>query len=170
MSYAIPQTQQTLRTQPQAMYSTYASRLRTGTTLLMQPILNQSSTTAIATRSSRRGGMVNYADPGSGDEFPDAGAIESDDSDFQGGAGGGAGGGGGTRSSARGNARLSSRAPVGAGVFRAGSSTPTVQVQIQPKQVEVVKKDELDRSYLGQIPPAHFITAKPMAQTRHDYL
>ena len=167
-NYAVPQTQQSLPTHPQAMYSTYASRLRTGTTLLMQPILNQGSTTAIATRSSRRVGIVNYADPGSVDEFPDAGALESDDSDFLGGQGGGAIGA--TRSSARGNARLSSRAPVGAGVFRAGSSTPTVQIQALPKQIEIPRKDELDRSYLGQIPPPHFITPKAMAQTRHDYL
>lgn len=151
------------------MYSTYAARLRTGTTLLMQPILNQTSAAAITTRSSRRGGVVSYVDPGSGDEFPDAGAIESDDSDFVGGAGGGVGGGGGG-GQRRGNARLSIRAPVGAGVFRAGSSTPTIQVQVQPKHVEPARKDELDRSYLGQTPPAHFISAKAMAPTRHDYM
>ncbi|CAL1712345.1 unnamed protein product [Somion occarium] len=154
-----PPAQTPLPTQPQAMYSTYASRLRTGTTLLMQPIFNAPSTAAVTTRSSRRGGVVNYVDPGSGDEFPDAGAIESDDSDFV--------ASGGTRTALR-TARLSSRAPIGAGVFRAGSSTPTIQVHAQPKP-ESPRKDELDKSYLGQIPPAHFITAKPMAPTRHDY-
>ncbi|PCH34764.1 SNF5-domain-containing protein [Wolfiporia cocos MD-104 SS10] len=141
-------------TATQALHSTYASRLRTGTTLLMQPVLTSSSTAAITTRSTRRGGAVNYAEPGSGDEFPDAGAIESDDSDFV--------ASGGTRSAVR-AARLSSKAPVGASVFDSGRVTPVILAP-QPQQ-----KNEIDQSYLGMIPPSRFITSKPVAPTKHEY-
>ncbi|RPD60058.1 SNF5-domain-containing protein [Lentinus tigrinus ALCF2SS1-7] len=149
---------QPLPTTPQARISTYASRLRTGTTLLMQPILAPSSVAAVATRTSRRGGVVNYAEPGSGDEFPDAGAIDSDDSDFV--------ASGGTRQAVR-NARLSSRAPAGSSVFHAGTgsgyATPAPAVQAQPQ------KTELDQSYLGQVPPSRFITAKVVPETKLAY-
>ncbi|KAG6874108.1 hypothetical protein C0992_008069, partial [Termitomyces sp. T32_za158] len=67
-------------TAPQALSSTYASRLRTGATLLMQPLL--AAATAATRSTARRAAAVNYADPGSGDEIPDAGALDSDDSDF----------------------------------------------------------------------------------------
>ena len=151
-------SRQPLPTTPQARISTYASRLRTGTTLLMQPILAPSSVAAVATRTSRRGGVVNYADPGSGDEFPDAGAIDSDDSDFV--------ASGGTRQAVR-QARLSSRAPVGSSVFHAGTgsgyATPAPTVQAQPQ------KTELDQSYLGQVPPSRFITAKVVPETKLAY-
>ncbi|KAL4248171.1 SNF5 family protein [Abortiporus biennis] len=148
---------------PQAKLSTYASRLRTGATLLMQPILISSSTAAITTRSTRRGGVVNYAEPGSGDEFPDAGALDSDDSDFV--------ASGGTRSAVRsaGGMRLSSRAPVGAGVFHAGSSTPSVINRAPPPPPPPQKKDELDQSYLGMIPPAKFIVARPVDAVHPRY-
>ncbi|GBE81395.1 Chromatin structure-remodeling complex subunit sfh1 [Sparassis crispa] len=148
-------SQSTIATTPQALHSTYASRLRTGATLLVQPTLASSSATAVATRSSRRGGVVNYADPGSGDEFPDAGAIDSDDSDFV--------ASGGTRSAVR-AARLSSKAPAGASVFHAGSVTPAAPAPPQPPQ-----RAELDQSYLGMVPPSRYITAKPVYPTRHDY-
>ena len=142
----------------QAYHSTYASRLRTGTTLLMQPILTSSSTAAVNTRSTRRGGVVNYADPGSGDEFPDAGALDSDDSDFI--------ASGGTRSAMR-AARLSSKAPIGAGVFHAGGTmTPTTPLRPPTPQHQ---KTELEQSYLGMIPPSRFIVAKPVGITRQEY-
>lgn len=32
------------------------------------------------------------------------------------------------------------------------------------------QKGELDQNYLGMIPPARFISARPMASTRHEYL
>lgn len=140
---------------PQAMHSTYASRLRTGTTLLMQPILVPASVQAVATRTSRRGGIVNYTEPGSGDEFPDAGALDSDDSDFI--------ASGGTRMAIR-SSRLSSRAPVGASVFNANVPvTPMAQPTAQ-------HRNELDQSYLGRVPPSRFITARPVALTKHEYL
>ncbi|KAI0069951.1 SNF5-domain-containing protein [Panus rudis PR-1116 ss-1] len=157
-----------LPTVPQAMISSYSSRVRTGTTLLMQPILTTTSSNPTTTvRTTRRGGVVSYVDPGSGDEFPDAGALDSDDSDF---GGGGGGGGGGSRTYR--SARLSSRAPAGAGVFRAGSSTPSIIQQQQPVQRPEVQKKatELDRSYLGEIPPPHLITPRYMKEsTPHSY-
>ncbi|OSX62795.1 hypothetical protein POSPLADRAFT_1046198 [Postia placenta MAD-698-R-SB12] len=149
-----PQQSTSIPARPQALHSTYASRLRTGTTLLMQPILASSSAIAVTTRSSRRGGAVNYAEPASGDEFPDAGAIDSEDSDFV--------ASGGTRSAVR-SARLSSKAPIGASVFHAGNATPVAQ----PAQAQ--QRNELDQSYLGMIPPSRFITARPVAPTKHEY-
>ncbi|KAF9242648.1 hypothetical protein BU15DRAFT_43815 [Melanogaster broomeanus] len=147
----------------QALHSTYPSRLRTGTSLLMQPILNAPSTTARV--STRRGGMVNYADPGSGDEFPDAGALDSDDSDFI--------ASGGTRTTLR-----QSRSRMGAGmsVFHSGSgvSTPQpqpqqAQAQTQQQQQQQLRSTELEQSYLGMIPPSRFIKAKPVSATAHEY-
>ncbi|KAI0755769.1 hypothetical protein C8Q74DRAFT_1222129 [Fomes fomentarius] len=146
-----------LPTKPQALHSTYASRLRTGTTLLMQPILAPFSVAAIATGTSRRGGVVNYADPGSGDDFPDAGAIDSDDSDFV--------ASGGTRQAIRAT-RLPSRVPAGSSVFatNSGHGTPGSTTQVQSQ------KTMLDQSYLGQVPPSsRFITAKPIVPTKHEY-
>ena len=146
----------------QALHSTYPSRLRTGTSLLMQPILNASSATART--STRRGGMVNYAEPGSGDEFPDAGAIDSDDSEFI--------ASGGTRTALR---QSRSRMGSGMSVFHSGSglSTPQPQPlqlqsqqQLKPVQSE---KAELEQSYLGMIPPSRFIKPKPVGPTAHEY-
>lgn len=105
----------------QALHSTHASRLHTGTTLLVQPILTQPSAAARNTRAStRRGGMINYAKPGSGDEFPDAGAIESDDSDFV--------ASGGTRTTLR-----TRRMGTGMSVFHSGSGMSTPQSQAQAR-------------------------------------
>ncbi|KAG1785668.1 uncharacterized protein HD556DRAFT_1249487 [Suillus plorans] len=142
----------------QALHSTYPSRLRTGTTLLVQPVLTQPSAAAGNTRAStRRGGMINYAEPGSGDEFPDAGAIESDDSDFV--------GNGGVRTTLR-----TRRMGTGMSVFHSGSgmSTPQPQPQRRPTPMQN-DKGELDQSYLGLIPPSRFIKAKPVAPTAHEY-
>ncbi|KAG6865891.1 hypothetical protein C0991_010972, partial [Blastosporella zonata] len=127
-------------TATQALHSTYSSRLRTGATLLMQPILTPATAaTGGTTRSTtRRGGVINYTDPGSGDDMPDAGAIDSDDSDFI--------ASGGTRTSLR-----QSRT-------RGASATPHPPANA-----------ELDRSYLGQVPPARFIKSRPMPPTQHVY-
>lgn len=150
-----------LSTVPQAYRTTYPSRLRTGATLLMQPILSQPTAAAVTTRSTRRGGFINYADPGSGDEFPDAGAIDSDESDFV--------ASGGTRTAIRTTGRLSSKAPIGAGVFSAGGLTHIVQAT--PQTPVPTQRSELDQSYLGMIPPEKFIAAKPVLQpTQHQYL
>ncbi|KAG2147483.1 uncharacterized protein EDB93DRAFT_1240666 [Suillus bovinus] len=142
----------------QALHSTYPSRLRTGTTLLVQPILTQPSAAAGNTRAStRRGGMINYAEPGSGDEFPDAGAIESDDSDFV--------GNGGMRTTLR-----TRRMGTGMSVFHSGSGMSTPQPQPQRRSTPMQNdKGELDQSYLGMIPPSRFIKAKPVAPTVHEY-
>ncbi|KAF9262936.1 SNF5-domain-containing protein [Marasmius fiardii PR-910] len=143
----------------QAFQSTYASRLRTGATLLMQPILASAPVTSssaypttitASTRSSRRTGtIVNYADPGSGDEFPDAGEIETDDSDFV--------ASGGTRTSIR-----QSRGGRNTSVFSGqGATTQGSGVQTQP--------ETLDQSYLGMIPPDRFIKTRFMLPTPHEY-
>ena len=107
---------------------------------------------------------MNYAEPGSGDEFPDAGAIDSDDSDFM--------ASGGTRTAIRTTtARLSSKAPVGAGVFSAGGVTHLVTAP--PRMETQQQRTELDQSYLGMVPPERFITAKPVNPTlssQHPYM
>ncbi|THH26826.1 hypothetical protein EUX98_g7372 [Antrodiella citrinella] len=150
-------------TKTQALHSTYASRLRTGTTLLLQPIFNNATTgNATTARTTRRGGAaINYADPGSGDEFPDAGALDSDDSDFV--------ASGGTRTAVR-SARLSRNAPAGAGVFHSGTmNTPTVVHTPQPVPPPPQQKNELDQSYLGMVPPSRFIVPRAVAPTKHEY-
>ena len=121
----------------------------------MQPLLNATSTMlgvgdgglrgggSTAARS-RRSTAINYAEPPSGDEGLDAGAIDSDDSDFV--------ASGGVRTSIRRAGRPSGGTPYGRG-------TP------QP-----VVSGELDQSYLGLIPPSRFIIAKPVLPTAHEYL
>lgn len=143
-----------LPTTPQALQSSYAPRLRTGATLLMQPIL--ASTAATHSRATaRRGGVVNYADPGSGDEFPDAGALDSDDSDFV--------ASGGTRTAIR---QSRSRLGAGVSVFNSATGSSATPNRTGTPQVE---KNELDQSYLGQIPPERFIKPRPMQPTVHEY-
>lgn len=141
-----------LPTTPQALQTTYASRMRTGATLLMQPILAGSSSNATTTQTStraRRGAAVSYAEPGSGDELPDAGEIDSDgdDKDFM--------ASGGLRTSVR-NMR--------------GTTGPSSTPRAAPAGPPPPKTGELEQSYLGGIPPARFISAKPAAATRHDAL
>ncbi|KAI6135249.1 hypothetical protein EDD17DRAFT_1502155 [Pisolithus thermaeus] len=172
---------------PQASHSTYASRLRTGTTLLMQPILSGTSTstsvttgtTALTARPSTRRttGMVNYAEPGSGDEFPDAGALDSDDSDFV--------ASGGTRTAVRQSraaARMGAGMSNGMGVFYSGNGASTTMqggrggVPSTPGMtssmaagVGTTEKVELGQSYLGMIPPSKFIKARPVGPTAYEY-
>ncbi|KAI9507622.1 SNF5-domain-containing protein [Russula earlei] len=145
-----------LPTTPQAIQSTYASRLQTGATLLVQPILSASSTVAAATTTTststrpRRGGVVSYADPGSGDDIPDAGEVDSDGSDFI--------ASGGTRTAIR-AARGGARTANGGGLYVVGAPAPSA--------AGVTSRTELDQSYLGLIPPSRFIIAKPFAPTKH---
>lgn len=141
---------------PQALQSTYSSRLRTGATLLMQPLFSSTNPSATSTRATtRRSGVINYADPGSGDDLPDAGALDSDDSDFI--------ASGGTRTSIR--QTKTGRINNGMSVFNAttGVSTP------RPTQPQLPEKAELDQTYLGMVPPARFIKPRPMAPTPHEY-
>jgi len=121
----------------------------------MQPVLSATSTAlgvgdgglrgggGGAAARSRRSTAINYAEPPSGDEGLDAGAIDSDDSDFV--------ASGGVRTSIRRAGRPPGGTPHGRG-------TP------QPFS------GELDQSYLGMIPPSRFITAKPILPTTHEYL
>ncbi|KAF8316161.1 hypothetical protein DL93DRAFT_797049 [Clavulina sp. PMI_390] len=132
----------------QALSSSYASRMRTGSTLLMQPI----STTAASHNTGaaislaalgptrRRGGVVNYAEGGSDDEF-EAAESENDDESGKGG-------------SKRGTPRL------GGPSFRVGSPSTAPPAPV---------KQELDKSYLGLIPPSKFFSTKAFNKMRHDY-
>jgi len=102
--------------------------------------------------------MINYAEPGSGDEFPDAGAIDSDDSDFV--------ASGGTRTTLRTRTRLG----TGMLVFHSGSGMSTPQPQAPGRSTPTqMDKGELDQSYLGMIPPSRFIKQKPVIPTAHEY-
>ncbi|KAF5340762.1 hypothetical protein D9611_007496 [Ephemerocybe angulata] len=167
MAYALPPPaisnppKAPLPTRPQALESSYSSRLKTGTSLLVQPIF-ASSTAALlggglGTRSSRRGAVINYADPGSGDDLPDAGELDSGDSDF---------GGGPRQSGGRQAAGQQGRGGV-MGVFNAatgvgsGYASPAPQVQKPSDQVE--------QSYLGMVPPARFVKPRLMLPTPHEY-
>ncbi|KAK0441643.1 hypothetical protein EV421DRAFT_1811865 [Armillaria borealis] len=156
-----------LPTTPQALISTYSSRLKTGAILLMQPILasTSSNTATTSTRAAtRRGGVVNYADPGSGDDLPDAGALDSDDSDFV--------ASGGTRTAIR-QQGTSTRARMNAGmsVFNSTTGVTTIRQQSTPPPPPppLPEKTELDQSYLGQVPPSRYITARPFYPTPHTY-
>ncbi|KAF9026518.1 SNF5-domain-containing protein [Hymenopellis radicata] len=124
-----------LPTVPQGYLSTYASRLRTGATLLMQPVIQPATTSNTMTRAATRrgGGVVSYADIASGDEEGD-----SDDSDFVGEG----------RDSAK--PSFTNRRE---GVFVNASPRPTPPPP--PPQDDV-----LTQSYLGQVPPNHFIRAR----------
>ncbi|KAJ7728845.1 hypothetical protein DFH07DRAFT_220851 [Mycena maculata] len=136
----------------QGYLSTYPSRLRTGVTLLMQPIF--SGPQATTSRASRRG-VINYADPGSGDDLPDAGALDSDDSDF-------------VNENRLGGRQKTTRTRMATGmsVFNSATGVTTVQPAPAPPPLKP-EKTELDQSYLGMVPPARFITTKVMAATPH---
>lgn len=121
----------------------------------MQPTL-ATTAAAHARNTSRRGGVVNYADPGSGDEFVDAGAIDSDDSDFV--------ASGGTRTAIR--QTRGSRLASGVSVFNSGAGSSATPNRVGTPQME---RTELDQSYLGQVPPERFVKPRPMQQTVHEY-
>ncbi|THH20233.1 hypothetical protein EW146_g1107 [Bondarzewia mesenterica] len=109
----------------------------------MQPILTSNAPATLsggAGARPRRGGVISYVDPGSGDDIPDAGEVDSDGSDFV--------ASGGTRSAVR-------------------SGTPGPAPREREREGG---KAELDQSYLGMIPPAKFITARPAFLTKYDDL
>ncbi|PFH53406.1 hypothetical protein AMATHDRAFT_137812 [Amanita thiersii Skay4041] len=141
-------------TTPQALHSSYASRMRTGVSLLMQPILASSSTTNTRA-ATRRGGVVNYADPGSGDDLPDAGALDSDDSDFV--------ASGGTRTSIR-----QSRGRLGTGMSVFNSSTGMTSTPAHSSTPRLDRND-IDQSYLGMVPPSRLIKPRPIFPVSYDY-
>ena len=136
-------------TVPQAMSTSYVSRLRTGSTLLMQPIISAAPVNSVNSMgpTKRRGGVVNYAEGASEDEF---GVDSDDDEDFVAGSG--------TRGGRRGTPRASGTA----GSSRTGSpSFPYAQ----PGSAKV----ELDKTYLGLVPPSKYISWKPAGKTRHEW-
>lgn len=145
----------TIPTTGQALQTTYASRLRTGSTVLMQPVL-QSTISLNPRGASRRAGMVNYADPGSGDEIevdPD-----TDDSDFN------------SLTAVKPLGRTSSFRNRGTSGYATPQSSNPIAPGIQGSSLQPLGKQDLDQSYLGLIPPSKFLTSKPAAPTRHEYL
>ncbi|KAF7299753.1 SWI/SNF chromatin remodeling complex [Mycena chlorophos] len=166
-------------TQVQAYYSNYASRMRTGTSLLMQPLLNQAQAsgsggggggTGGTTRASRRGAAINYADPGSGDDLPDAGgAVDSEDSDFVNDEGM-------LLAASTSRPAKAPRPKVAATAAAAGMSVfnPTTGATTLPlpqlAQLLKPEKEELDQSYLGMVPPPRFVTSRAVGLTAHSYL
>ncbi len=96
---------------------------------------------------------MSYADPGSGDDIPDAGEVDSDGSDFV--------ASGGTRTAIR-AARGAVRVVNGTGLYNAAAPVSTV--------AGASSRTDLDQSYLGLIPPSRFIIAKPFAPTKHEDL
>lgn len=91
---------------------------------------------------------MSYADPGSGDDIPDAGEVDSDGSDFM--------ASGGTRTALR--AHRSQRGLTG---------TP-VQSARERERDRDGRGTELDQSYLGLVPPGRFITSKKVYPTLHE--
>ncbi|KIJ54251.1 hypothetical protein M422DRAFT_241501 [Sphaerobolus stellatus SS14] len=124
----------------QALHSSYASRLRTGATLLVQPIIAAPVTalTSSTMKIGRAGKRINYAEAGSGDEDMEVdieGKEGSDESDY-------------------------------GGAKRAGSKALGTHHTPQPQQLQ---RAGLDQSYLGMIPPSRFIPLKVAHMTRHEY-
>jgi chromatin structure-remodeling complex subunit SFH1 len=131
-----------LPTVPQARMTTYSSRMRTGATLLMQPIIapgaKESAAASVVapaalgpTRTGRARAAVNYAEGASDNEFED----DSDDDDFSG---------------TRREAQAKRKAAALAGIAAAAAS-------------------ELDQSYLGKQPPSKFISSRVATPAKHVY-
>jgi chromatin structure-remodeling complex subunit SFH1 len=154
-------------TVPQALWSSYASRVRTGTTLLIQPISSASQGPLGATpsgsftpgsgagRSTRgRGAAVNYAEAGSGDEFEEqpmekpapTGPLDSDDSDFQ--------ASGGTRTTIR----KMGRGPGSNAVLNAKLTAAAAAAY----------KDQ-NESHLGSVPPIHLLRPNPVHHVKLEH-
>ncbi|KAJ3898669.1 hypothetical protein F5879DRAFT_979784 [Lentinula edodes] len=151
----------------QAYFTSYASRLRTGATLLVQPTLFPGSTTTTAssslpipstsssstlgstsrpTRASRRsrGTVINYAevdDEGDDDDGEGEGDDAKKDGDHIPDAG-----------------ALDDDATDGD--FVAGSGRRVGRPSKQQQQARGDTSMDLDQSYLGQVPPARFIKSR----------
>ncbi|KAH7050363.1 hypothetical protein BKA62DRAFT_739217 [Auriculariales sp. MPI-PUGE-AT-0066] len=132
-----------LPTTQQAKHTSYASRMRTGASMLVQPIINPFARpveapqpTGLTTGRSRK--SVNYTEAASDDDFDsEAGDTDSADSDEA-------------------PRRKRGRRPKKEAADLAG---PPAEVKVE----------EVDQSYLGQIPPARFIQSVPATQTKHNY-
>lgn len=122
----------------------------------MQPILASTTAGTGGRAGTRRGGVINYAEPGSGDELevPDAGEKErdSDDSDFV--------ASGGTRTAVR-----ATRVSRPGGFYQYN-----FQNSHQASPAPQTGKNELDQSYLGHIPPSKYVTSRKIEDlTNHEY-
>jgi chromatin structure-remodeling complex subunit SFH1 len=177
---AVPPTQAArgqLQATRQAHLSSYAARMRTGASLLMQPLVAgvaapaagpsnaaapaveprtavpvPRATASAPTRTTGRGRtQVNYTEPGSADEFEEEEEPGSEDSDFV--------ASGGVRQSIRrlGGTVATSRAPGGRG-------GPSAAAGAKAQVSEVIQ------SYLGQVPPTRLAVPRPFKPTPHEYL
>ncbi|KAF8323635.1 uncharacterized protein EI90DRAFT_3061361 [Cantharellus anzutake] len=153
-------------THPQAFQSTYISRLRTGSTLLLQPsnITPSSSSvnaSSLLTTSGRRRGVINYAE---GDDDDDNFGMESDDDEeFT-----AIGERGGKRRGGSGTGGRSGSVPGSAGGAGGGGGSGS-RVGSPGASVNGPVRAELDKSYLGMIPPSRFVSSKWVSKTRHEY-
>ncbi|KZV92276.1 SNF5-domain-containing protein [Exidia glandulosa HHB12029] len=131
-------------TQLQALHTSYASRMRTGASLLVQPVIGpQTGATAFpgVTGGGRSRRVVNYAEAGSGDDFDGGEGSSSDESDQE--------------------------QPVRRRPGRPRKDEQ--QAAATPAAPPPPAKAELDQSYLGQVPPAKFITSTFAKPTKHEY-
>ncbi|KAG9038798.1 Chromatin structure remodeling complex protein sfh1 [Tulasnella sp. JGI-2019a] len=147
----------TLPTFHQARTTTYASRMRTGATLLMQPVVSTSAFTnptlnPNAVGSSTRGAsgratraVVNYADPGSGDDLDakvDEDEDDSGDEDFTG-----------SRIARRDKPMMNAARAAANAAGASGSGEAENQQQ----------------SYLGRQPPNKLISSRVAQPAKHQY-
>lgn len=151
------------------MHTTYPSRLRTGVSTLMQPIIPFTAAAPTAgmgagKRTGGRGGAVNYAEVDGKDE--EESEEESDDSSSDGDATDVKGEAGGENNYGR---------KTGGAVGRLGrvgrrdSGTPDVNVEGGGPGANKRQKKSTERSYLGDIPPGDKVVIKPMTRTKHEY-
>lgn len=131
-------------TQQQALHTSYASRMRTGASLLVQPIIGIQTGAATFPGAGGGGGrsrrVVNYAEAGSGDDFDGGDGDTSDDSEQE--------------------------QPV---KRRPGRPRKDEQQPAADAKPTEPAKAELDQSYLGQVPPAKFVTSSFAKPTKHEY-
>lgn len=152
-------------TLPQAWWTMYASRLRSGSTLLVQPISTTSqmavgvavgpgthTPAGAASRSTRgRGAAINYTEAGSGDEFEEPekiGPIDSDDSDFH--------ASGGTRTMVR-------------KMGRGPGSSAALNAKLAAANALNREPGEAEKSHLGSVPPLQALRASYVHSLRVDY-
>jgi chromatin structure-remodeling complex subunit SFH1 len=117
----------------------------------MQPIL-QSSLSLNPRIAARRAGMINYAEPASGDEL-DAEADSDNDSEL---------------ASGKAPGRTSSFRARGSG-YNTPQGTSSPSLGGQHSLLQALGKQDPNQSYLGLIPPTKLLQTKPATLTRHEH-
>jgi chromatin structure-remodeling complex subunit SFH1 len=154
----------------QALSTTYPSRLRTGTTLLVQPPPQHLSHTSHGGghhREVRRATAINYAEPSDDDldlddDDDDGGKEKEDDPEWMGDPDGD-GRPTGFRRDRRAGANRGERWNVGGGQIMQMGNSPT------PQPRETAPTMMVDKSYLGMEPPSKYIFAKQPLKSAHEY-